>query len=194
LQPTGSLPELANLQTLLNEVESEIRSEKWRQKKTALFAEMAHAEFWSSSERFSVLGLLETIDRVEKGLDRAHALHARLEGHASKEKLPRRLIAMLAQTAYLLNAACDDVLQDLPREAFLLVEAPSEGRPDAASAVSFAHQTADMGHRLDKRAKPKRRCGSGFERAKLFLLTFLAAHFVLSDTDLKPVAIRLCGR
>jgi hypothetical protein len=121
-------------------------------------------------------------------------LHTRLEGHASKEKLPRRLIAMLAQTAYLLNAACDDVLQDLPREAFLLVEAPSEGRPDAASAVSFAHQTADMGHRLDKRAKPKRRCGSGFERAKLFLLTFLAAHFVLSDTDLKPVAIRLCGR
>ncbi len=186
LQPTGSLPELANLQTLLNEVESEIRSEKWRQKKTALFAEMAHAEFWSSSERFSVLGLLETIDRVEKGLDRAHALHARLEGHASKEKLPRRLIAMLAQTVYLLNAACEDVLQGLPREAFLLVEALTKGRPDTASAVSFAHKIADMYEAWAKKRNMRLTClfrtdlRNDVEMRALYCVSGYGAHSILA--------------
>ncbi len=144
LQPTGALPELASLQSLLKEVEADIGSELWRHKKRGLFTGMEQSEFWSSPERFSVLGLLETIDRVEKGVERALALQTRLEGHRSKEILPRRLITILSQSVYLLSVACKDVLQDCPREAFLLVEALVEGGPDRAGAVSFGHQIADM--------------------------------------------------
>ena len=144
LQPTGSLQELADLRELLRTLESEITAESWRSKKHVLFAEMEQPDFWSSAKRFGVLGLIEYIDRVENGLERARSLLARLEKRVDNEQLPRRLVSMLAQNIYLLQAAFDDVAQNKPREAFLLVEARTNGLADAVHAVAFGHQIAGM--------------------------------------------------
>jgi ATP-dependent Clp protease ATP-binding subunit ClpC len=144
LQPLGSPQNLAALGNLLEGIEAQLDSEEWRHRKHALFAKIDRPEFWSSPERFSVLGLIETIDRIEKGVERARSLGARIERHVGKDSLPRRLIALLAQNIYLLATACDDVTKDTPREAFLLVEARSEAIHDTVEALSFARQIADM--------------------------------------------------
>lgn len=144
LQPGGSLHELAALRGLLDGIEAQINSEEWQHRKHTLFTRIEQSEFWSSPERYSVLGLLETTDRIEKGKERASGLLARLDRQAVKDSLPRRLLALLAQNIYLLTTACDDVTQDRPRDAFLMVEAHGEGQSDAAGAVSFARQVADM--------------------------------------------------
>ena len=144
LQPQGSPRTLAALQGLLEGIEAEIASEDWQRRRHGLFTQIDQADFWSSPGRFAALGLLETIDRIEKGAERARGLIGRIERHAGRDSLPRRLLALLAQNVYLLATARDDVTGERPREAFLLVEAQADGLHDTAEALGFARLVADM--------------------------------------------------
>jgi ATP-dependent Clp protease ATP-binding subunit ClpC len=126
------------------EIEVDIESEDWQSRKSGLFAKIDKSDFWSSPGRFAVLGLLEAVDRIEQGADRARRLMGRIETHAGRDNLPGRLLALLAQNIYLLATARDDVKAGRPREAYLLVEALADGLHDTPEVLGFGRKIANM--------------------------------------------------
>jgi ATP-dependent Clp protease ATP-binding subunit ClpC len=144
LQPTGDTSELTLLSHYLDEIRGTIQSDTWLNRKQGLFAEMETPDFWSSPRRHSVLETLETIDRIEKSLERAEGLRRRLDGLASRRTRPTRLIAILAQSLYLLSVASRDIDEGNPQDAFLVVEVKAVVPSDADKHLQFAHRIADM--------------------------------------------------
>lgn len=101
-----------------------IRSESWSAQKDSNLKQTNLSGFWDDEERFSVLGRIEYMDRVENGLKTADSLLGRLNGSKkrSKDNFSTELVSRLAQQIYLLESAYDTVIRELPREAFLRIE------------------------------------------------------------------------
>jgi ATP-dependent Clp protease ATP-binding subunit ClpC len=125
LQPRGVPEEIQFLASRLEHFRRLVEGESWRESKSKAIGMTDLADFWSSPDRFDVLGRYEYQDRVESALQRAQSLFHRLsrQDPAARDRLPAHLVGKLAQTLYLLQAACEDVERNRPREAFLSVEA-----------------------------------------------------------------------
>ncbi|HWW74389.1 MAG TPA: AAA family ATPase, partial [Pyrinomonadaceae bacterium] len=104
LDPKGTPEELRFLQEQYDDVAALVDDEAWRGRKEGALREMQSSDFWAAPERFSVLGAVEYMDRIEAGLDTAGSLLARLRG--DRKRLPSDLVARLAQQLYLLDNAC----------------------------------------------------------------------------------------
>ena len=118
----------------------------WQESKRAGLEQIADPAFWNSESRFGTLGRIEYLDRIEAGLKSAGSLLERLSGYggSSRPRYPRDLVGRLASQLYLLDAACRDVQNELPREAFLQVEAWSDTGIPSRPADGFARQVGAM--------------------------------------------------
>ena len=143
IQPKGTPEEVAVLRRHFERLETEVGAEGWQAQKDAAFAEMEDPDFWSSPGRFATLGLAEYLDRIGAGVRRAGSLLQRLEGRRGAN-VPPRMTGVLAQNLHLLEAACGDVAEGRPREAFLMIEASPDGTQDWDRSVEFARRLAGM--------------------------------------------------
>ncbi len=151
LDPRGTPEELRVLQEKYDEVAAQVEDDAWAARKDEALRGMQSADFWSSPERFSVLGAIEYMDRLEAGLDTAGSLLARLRG--DRRRLPPDLVGRVAQQLYLLDSACKGLREGHPRDAFLLVTAAREPGTDRARSDAFAQRLARMYRRWAERRR-----------------------------------------
>lgn len=151
LEPRGAPEELRVLQEKYDEVAAQVEDEAWAARKESSLARMQSSDFWNSPERFSVLGAIEYMDRVETGLDTARSILARLRG--DRRRLPPDLVGRVAQQLYLLDSACRGLREDHPRDAFVLITAAREPGTDRARSELFARRLAQMYKRWAERRR-----------------------------------------
>ncbi|HVF44320.1 MAG TPA: AAA family ATPase [Pyrinomonadaceae bacterium] len=151
LEPRGAPEELRVLQEKYDEVAAQVEDEAWAARKEASLARMQSADFWNSSERFSVLGAIEYMDRVETGLDTARSILARLRG--DRRRLPPDMVGRVAQQLYLLDSACRGLREGHPRDAFVLITAAREPGTERARSEAFARRLARMYGRWAERRR-----------------------------------------
>jgi ATP-dependent Clp protease ATP-binding subunit ClpC len=129
LSPQGTPEELEHLESHLRSARALVDAEDFQDRKQAALARTAQPDFWSSSDRFSILGEAEIIDRIEAGLDTATQIFGRAKGKRRRNRLPRKMTESLAQRLLLLETASRSLLAGEPADAFILVEAA----PDTAA-------------------------------------------------------------
>ncbi|HMZ22187.1 MAG TPA: AAA family ATPase, partial [Blastocatellia bacterium] len=135
LDAQGTIDEVEFLQNCLEQIATEVEAEAWQSKKSQALLQTSARGFWESATRFEVLGTIEYMDRIEAGLRSGDSLLRRILGRnqangrkalaKDRRHFPAdlvRLVQMLAQQIYLLEIACDDLADNRPRDAFLLVE------------------------------------------------------------------------
>jgi ATP-dependent Clp protease ATP-binding subunit ClpC len=104
-------------------LEERMASEQWNAGKAARLAQMQHAGFWSSPERYATLSRIELMDRIEAGLETARSIMRRLETRAERRNaLPASLLSNLAQQIYLLEHALHDLDAQCASDVFLSIE------------------------------------------------------------------------
>ncbi len=121
----GTASEMCSLQQHYDHLTKMVGSDAWRERKWQALESVSDRGFWSSPDRFAILGRVEYLDRIERSLRGAGSLLNRLlhSQAGDRHQFPRRLIAGLAQKLYLLRIACDDACEERPVESFLQVEA-----------------------------------------------------------------------
>ena len=103
--------------------------------------------FWSSPDRFEILGQVEYQDRVESALRGAGSVLGRLRSGAKRDRTRHYtsdLVATLAQRVYLIGEACGDVQRNGSRESFLAVEASPDAGVFADETNAFAAEIGQM--------------------------------------------------
>lgn len=146
LHARGTEVELDSLRRRLETLRAQVECEGWRNDKEAAVSMFSLPDFWTSAERFEILGQYEYQDRIEAGLKRTGSLLERLGEYRERfgDRYPQRPIASLAQALYLIGVACDDVRENRPREAFLLVEARDGRKAAASERADFAARIGTM--------------------------------------------------
>jgi ATP-dependent Clp protease ATP-binding subunit ClpC len=144
LEPLGTGEEVERLQAVHARLRKVVDGEAWQtSKRTGL--EMTSAPgFWDSPERFTILGDVEYIDRIERTLQQSGSLLERLAGpRGERLRYAPGLVQRVAQQLFLLDAACNAVEAGLPRDAFLLLEGP-RGRAGDDPGDAFARRLGGM--------------------------------------------------
>jgi ATP-dependent Clp protease ATP-binding subunit ClpC len=147
LDPLGTSREIAFLRSCYERLSEQVHAQDWQQVKEDSLAMTSEQPFWDDPMRFSVLGRIEFLDRIESGLSAAGSLLSRLEGGGRgrrRERFSVDLLRGLALRLYLIDAACTGFLEDQPRDAFLLVESGVDAAPGDPEAGGFANMLGTM--------------------------------------------------
>ena len=146
LDPGGTAREVGCLSRHYESIREILGAESWAQNKQAALDLMSQPGFWSSPERFAILGELEFLDRIEAGFDTAGSLLRRLRHSTAgrQSSIPRHLTERLAQQLYLLKCACESVRENAPRDAFIQVEAARESAMPEPVNGDFARKLGGM--------------------------------------------------
>ena len=121
LDARGSREEVERLQREHDALHHIVAGEAWRERKQIALSMTSLSEFWTSPERFEILGEAEMRDRIESALERARSLLARLMQGATSEVVRR-----VAQQLWLIGIAMRDLEEGRPNDALLLVEGDDE--------------------------------------------------------------------
>jgi ATP-dependent Clp protease ATP-binding subunit ClpC len=140
LKAEGSAVEANLLRSACAALEDRISGGSWEEAKSRVLGQTESPGFWESPGRFSVLGTVEYMERIESGLATASSLVDRLFDSESEGSYSRALVSRLALQIYLLHEACAALDESLPRDAFLRIET-KEGEPEKAR---FAGMLRDM--------------------------------------------------
>jgi ATP-dependent Clp protease ATP-binding subunit ClpC len=134
------------LEGRLEELTGRVENGAFHERKRVLMARMTEPGFWESAQRFGVFGEIEYLDRIEVGLATSRSLLARLQdpGRKPRTSYPRDLVGRLAQQLYLLGAACADVLDGRPKDAFVEVDAGIGGGGTTDQRDLFARRVGRM--------------------------------------------------
>lgn len=151
LDARGTREEVRYLQGRFAEGSARAEDEGWRRRKSEALEQTQQSGFWNSPTRFTVLGLVEYMDRIEAGLDTAGRLLARLRG--DRERYPADLVGRLAEQLYLLDAACRGLAAGEPRDAFVQVVAGHEPGTDRETSERFARRLVEMYRRWAERRR-----------------------------------------
>ena len=135
LGPKGTGAEAQVLKKRHGSLADNIHSEGWAHRKGANLSKTNDPGFWQKEERYSVLGEVEYMDRIESGLKTADSLLSRLVGdeRITKAKYSVELVTRLAEQLYLLETAREALTHGLPKDAFLRVE--THGTPSIPNDV-----------------------------------------------------------
>ncbi|MCP3980135.1 MAG: AAA domain-containing protein [bacterium] len=148
LEPRGSAAEVAVLRAAHGELRGLVDDEPWQARKRDGLTRMQQPGFWDSSDRFDTLGDVEYFDRIEAGVASAGSLMDRLApptGAApARARYPRKIFGRLAGQLFVLRAACREPTSDRPRDAFVQVEAWSDGGRPSRHADEFARRVGGM--------------------------------------------------
>jgi ATP-dependent Clp protease ATP-binding subunit ClpC len=107
-----------------------VTTANWNERKSIALSMTSLPEFWSSGERFEILGEAEMHDRIEKALAGAGSMLERIRAGG-----PARLVQHVARQLWLIRIAIDDIAGRRPAEAVLGIEArPEMTSPGEANA------------------------------------------------------------
>ena len=123
-----------------------INSDDWIETKQNFLNETYLSSFWDSEKRFTILGEIEYMDRIETALNTAGRLMDRLMGSQPEKRtsFSPKLVEQLAQQLYLVSEAYKTFEEKLPKDAFLKVEAHFKMQKDARVAVEFFDKIVKM--------------------------------------------------
>ncbi len=159
----GDEHDLAALARVHADLEDRVRADDLRRRKSEGLAAMARSDFWEKDDRFAVLGRIESIDRVESGLESAGQLLEMLTTptRGGRGTLPGRavspeLLVKLAGSLHLLDAAVTALVRDESWDAYLLVDAGGDGGAPTAEADTWARRIAAMYERWADQRRFKR--------------------------------------
>lgn len=146
LDAQGTFAEAEFLRENVEMLTDLIEGDDWQKMKTEALSATSSPGFWDSPERFAILGKAEYMDRIETGLNTGKSLLRRLIGskHDKKKHFSRELMRRLAQQIYLVEGAYSGLIEERPREAFVLVEGIREGRRGDPIINEFACQIGNM--------------------------------------------------
>ena len=149
LAARGGERELAALGAAHAALAARLEADDLRRRKSEALAAMNGPDFWDDDGRFAILELIENIDRVESGLQGAGQLLERLafaapRGAASPRTVPADLVAKLAGSLHLLEAALGALERNETWDAYLLVDAAGDGAQAGPEADAWAGRIAAM--------------------------------------------------
>ncbi|MCP4137015.1 MAG: AAA domain-containing protein [bacterium] len=146
LEARGTRDDLELLQASYTDLKSRITSEIWQTRKEQSLETTSSPGFWESPNRYSVLGEVEYMDRIESGLNTAGALLARVQGSTAETRtsFSPELLSRLARHIYLLNEAYASLEENIPKDAFLHIAVKPKTQKDALPAKTFARQLSSM--------------------------------------------------
>jgi ATP-dependent Clp protease ATP-binding subunit ClpC len=141
----GDAAEADALAAEYEHVRDTLAGAEWQARKQQAFDAMAAPAFWSSADRFGTLGLAESMDRIEVGVETAGSLLQRVRrAQHDRGNLPPRLVQRLAQQLYLVGEAIDGIAAGQPRDAFVRIVAAHDPGVDVDDADEFARRIAAM--------------------------------------------------
>jgi ATP-dependent Clp protease ATP-binding subunit ClpC len=111
----------------------------WHERKGAALAATSDPGFWDRDDRFAVLGLAETMDRIEAQLGSCASLLDRLFALAPGEdvRIDPGPVARLARELVQLDRAMQSIEADRAQDALVELEADDAGQPFAVELVSM---------------------------------------------------------
>jgi len=146
LEPAGTHAEVAFLGGVLERLQGQVEAGEWRAKKATALEAMSSPAFWSSDDRFQVLGRVEYMDRIEAGIKTSSSLLARLigPGPGTRKHHAADLVRRLAQRLYLIQAALEGFRVEQPPDAYVRVEGARDSLAEARETDAFASRVAAM--------------------------------------------------
>lgn len=146
LAPHGDLEEMDLLNEHYTSLKEMVENDKWVERKRLFMESMTLPEFWSSEKRFSTLGEAEFMDRIEEGLRTVGSLLERLSGGSGgrRDRFSTSILKKVAQRIYLVEAACRGFEQNVPRDAFVLIEGQLSPQKHAEANAAFAGKVTEM--------------------------------------------------
>jgi ATP-dependent Clp protease ATP-binding subunit ClpC len=135
LQARGTADEVVHLRARYETLIASVRSDEWISRKTIALSMTSLPEFWSSPERFEILGEVEMRDRIEGALDSARSLLDRLRGGATAAMVRR-----VAQQLWLVGLAVEDLRARRAAEALLLIEPRGDESKEWAARVATMYR------------------------------------------------------
>jgi ATP-dependent Clp protease ATP-binding subunit ClpC len=144
LDGLGQAVEIERLRLAHADIALGLRDPEWARRKQEALARMAAPEFWSSPERFGVLGVAEFMDRVEAAHRSMASLLERLAPPGRMRYAPTDLTRQLASQLWLLQVACEGARLGTPRDAFIAVRASRTSEVDLIANNEFADRLGRM--------------------------------------------------
>lgn len=134
------------LQERFEGVGGTLHADEWVINKEALLNETSTPGFWDNPDRFSRLGQVEYMSRIETGYQTAERLLERLKGGSDKERVIHspQLLGQLAHQLYLLEEAIGGLQNGKANDAFIEVIAGRDPSLDDEQQDTFAAQVGNM--------------------------------------------------
>lgn len=147
LEGSSRPEEIERLASVHRKLAETVAGAGWTARKEDAFARLNASGFWEDLGRFTVLGRIELLDRIETSLESAGSLLTRLTlTGANRPSLPPQTAQRLAQQLFLLQAAVATVEENAPSDAFILIQACHPALREAQRLVMFQDQLARMYH------------------------------------------------
>lgn len=140
LGPAGSRDEITALRRRLDDLEALIELDAFHQRRATIFERMADDDFWTSADRFAVLGEAEYLDRIESAARAARQTVDRLASQPESTAATRSLIAKMALRIHLLEHAWHDAGEGKSSAAWIALR-PAD---DVPKSTTFADSLASM--------------------------------------------------
>lgn len=182
MQPEGRAEEWAFLKEYWQRLAQQINASHWQNEKAELQARMKEKDFIKAGDRYRVLEQIETMERIEAGLEAARGLERRIGASADYSNQCDSL-RRLAQQLLLLDVAARDVLREVPQNALLHISGlPSKELPLEASFDVFQHTKIMYQSWAESRRMRSMwlRRGSLERMQAIFVVTGLGAWSILS--------------
>ncbi len=146
LNPRGTAAEFADLTRHWQQLRDHLDSPGWKDAKSLALSMTALPDFWSSAERFAVLGEVEYRERIESGVATAGRLLPRIAapGDSSQAHYPRKLVGQAAGRFRLLELACRSLEQRSAWEAFVQIESMQGPGVSARLADQWVERLSGM--------------------------------------------------
>lgn len=145
LDASGVHTELEFLSSEYSRISAVMSDPGWVERKEQAVAAMEQPAFWDRQDRFTTLGLIEYLDRLDVGLGTAGSLLRRLSRpDGDRSQVSRPIVQRLAHQLYLLDVATSGVLDGQPCDAFLLISPGRDPGADNEVTDRFADQIGKM--------------------------------------------------
>jgi len=134
-----------------------------------------------------VLGAAEYMDRIEAALNTAGSLLNRLKGPGNKAKqiYSRKVITRLAEQLYLLSEANQSLHQNLPKDAYLMIESGAGPPQQSEAGDQFIKQVQQMYRQWAHKRRMRQDLLKSFEssdlgvRSSILAVSGLGAYSIL---------------
>jgi len=155
LNPKGTPTELEDLNLHWQQLRQHLDSPDWKDAKSLALSMMGLPDFWSSTERYAVLGEVEYRERVESGVEAAgrSLMKIALPDAGLKEHYPRKLVGQAAARLHLLELACRSLETRSPWEAFILIEGKQGPGAESRGADEWVDRLGGMYQQWGQRRK-----------------------------------------
>lgn len=114
LAPEGTEAARAFLEQALHALQTRLEDAEWLDAKAGYLRRIGETGFWEADDRYAVTDRFERMDRIDAGAQTAKSLLQRLDRRPrGEDKLPRTVVASLAEQLYLLQMALEDIDEDI---------------------------------------------------------------------------------